>query len=67
MAEIRLKINGMSCQHCVMTVKKAIDAVEGVASSEVDVGSAAVVYDEARTDRERIARAIQDAGYRVVE
>ncbi|MEE8422998.1 MAG: heavy-metal-associated domain-containing protein [Thermodesulfobacteriota bacterium] len=35
MAEITLKIDGMSCQHCVMSVKKAIDWVEGVSSSDV--------------------------------
>lgn len=67
MAEVRLKINGMSCQHCVMSVKKAIDAVDGVRSSDVTVGNASVVYDETRTDREKIAKAIQDAGYKVAD
>ncbi len=52
MAEVTIKIEGMSCQHCVMSVKKAVDGLEGVSSSDVSIGSARVVYDEPKTDRE---------------
>ena len=65
MAEINLKIDGMSCQHCVMNVKKAVDAVVGIHSSEVSVGFAKVLYDDIKTDREAIVKAVQDAGYKV--
>jgi copper chaperone len=64
MAEITLKIEGMSCQHCVMSVKKALDGIDGVKSSDVSIGTARVVYDELRSDRDKIAKAIQDAGYK---
>lgn len=67
MAEIKLKINGMSCQHCVMSVKKAIDAVEGVRSADVTIGSASVIYDETKTDKDKIAKAVHDAGYRIAD
>jgi copper chaperone len=67
MTEITLKIDDMSCQHCVMNVKKAVDAVGGVNSSDVSVGSANVTYDENKTDREAIINAVQSAGYRVVD
>ena len=67
MAEIALKIEGMTCQHCVMSAKKAIDSVNGVSSSEVEVGSAKVTYDENNTNGEAIAAAVQNAGYKVVE
>ncbi len=66
MAQVSLRIEGMTCQHCVMRVKKAIDGVEGVSSSEVDIGSAKVVFDESRTGTEAIEKAVQDAGYRVL-
>jgi copper chaperone len=56
MAEITLKIDGMSCQHCVMSVKKAINWAEGVSSSDVSVGTARVVYEEPRTNKEKIAK-----------
>jgi len=70
MAEIELKIEGMTCQHCVMAVKKVVDSVSGVSgvsSSDVSIGSAKIVYDENSADREAFTAAIQKAGYRVVE
>jgi copper chaperone len=65
MAEISMKIDGMSCQHCVMSVKKAVDAVHGINSSEVSVGSAKISYDDIKTDRDAFVKAVQDAGYKV--
>ncbi len=65
MAEINMKIDGMSCQHCVMNVKKAVDAVEGIHSSEVSIGSVKVLYDDMKTDRDAFVKAVQDAGYKV--
>ena len=67
MAETTLNIEGMSCQHCVMSVKKAVDGIDGVASSDVSVGSAKVEYDESRTRRDLIIQAVQSAGYKVVD
>ena len=66
MAEITLKIEGMSCQHCVMAVKKAIDCIDGVNSSTVVVGSATVTYDSAKTNADAISSAVRNAGYKVV-
>jgi copper chaperone CopZ len=63
-AEISLKINGMSCQHCVMNVKKALDGIDGVRSSDVTVGFARVIYDEAKTNQTEISQAVQKTGYK---
>lgn len=65
MAEVSLKIDGMSCGHCIMRVKKAIDSISGVSSSDVTVGSARVVFDESKTRSEDILKAVQNAGYQV--
>jgi len=65
MIEIKLRIDGMSCQHCVMSVRRALESVEGVATAEVTVGSARVLYDETKTDPEALRQAIEAAGYRV--
>ena len=65
MSEIALKIEGMSCGHCVMSVKKAIDGLEGVSTSDVEVGSAKVTYDESKTNSDAIAGAVTSAGYKV--
>ncbi len=66
MSEVTLKIQGMSCQHCVMNVKKAVDRIEGVNSSAVSIGSAKIEYDESKTNKEAIAQAVQNAGYKVI-
>lgn len=67
MAEITLKIEGMSCQHCVKSVEKAVDGIDGVDSSDVAVGSARVVFDDTKTGKDTIGKAIRDAGYKIVE
>jgi copper chaperone CopZ len=48
-----------------MSVKKAVDAVQGINSSEVSVGSAKISYDDIKTDRDAFVKAVQDAGYKV--
>ncbi len=65
MAELTLTIEGMSCGHCVMSVKKAIDALEGINSSDVSIGTARVDYDESKTNMDEIAKAVQNSGYKV--
>ncbi len=66
MTETVIKIDGMSCQHCVMRVKKALDGIAGITGSNVTVGSASIKYDETKVTLEDIASAIEKAGYKVV-
>jgi len=65
MTEMKLKIEGMSCQHCVMAVKKALGAIAGVDSSDVEVGSAVVKYDEGKVTRKDLEAAVEKAGFSV--
>ena len=65
MSEISLKIEDMSCQHCVMNVQKALDSIERVRSSIVSIGSVTVDVDDPAADKDIIVKAIQDAGYKV--
>jgi copper chaperone len=67
MAEAKFKIEGMSCQHCVMAVKKAIGGVPGILESDVQVGSALVKYDESKAKEADIKTAVEKAGYKVVK
>ncbi|HOE18311.1 MAG TPA: cation transporter [Syntrophorhabdaceae bacterium] len=62
-----VKIEGMSCQHCVMAVKKALGGVPGVVESDVQIGSVTVEYDEAKTRQRDIEAAIEKAGYKVTK
>ena len=65
MSNLHIEIEGMSCGHCVASVKKALDAVDGATVERVDVGSASVVFDPAITSAEAIETAVRDAGYEV--
>jgi copper chaperone len=63
MTHTTLKIDGMSCGHCVASVKKALAGLDGVTVENVALGSATVAYDPAVASLEKIADAIGDAGY----
>lgn len=65
MAEMKMKIEGMSCQHCVMAVKKALGGISGVTSSDVEIGSALVVYDESKATEKDFKNAVEKAGFTV--
>jgi copper chaperone len=59
------KIEGMSCHHCVMAVKKSISELN-LKKFDVKIGSAEVEFDENETTEEMIIKAIDNAGYKVV-
>jgi copper chaperone len=61
-----LKIEGMSCGHCVMSVRKELAKLGGVRVDTAEIGKVRVEYDESRVTREDLARAIGEAGYRLV-
>lgn len=67
MANATLKIQGMTCNHCVMRVAKALKAVPGVQDAQVDLqkGEALVTYDDAKITPEKLSFAVVDAGYKV--
>lgn len=65
MTETVISIDGMSCMHCVMKVKKALEVIAGVSSVQVSVGSASVTYDETKASRKELEDAIVKAGYRI--
>ncbi|HEY5616060.1 MAG TPA: heavy-metal-associated domain-containing protein [Bacteroidota bacterium] len=62
-----LKIEGMSCGHCVMSVKKELSKLSNVKVEDVQIGSARVQVDEATVTDEQLTKAIEDAGYRLVK
>jgi copper chaperone len=63
MTRTTLKIDGMTCGHCMKSVTKALEGLDGVTIEAVAVGSATVAYDPAVASPERIAVAVSDAGY----
>jgi copper chaperone CopZ len=58
-----LDITGMSCNHCVARVKKAIDSLPGVHRSDVEVGRASVSFDPSAVSADELTAAVTQAGY----
>jgi len=58
-----LRVTGMSCGHCVMTLKKELSRIEGLEVEDVQVGSARVRFDEARVDLHAVEQAVRKAGF----
>lgn len=58
-------IEGMSCQHCVMAVQKNLSRLN-LKKYDVSIGTANVEFNEHITKEEIIIKAIEDAGYKVV-
>jgi copper ion binding protein len=67
MAISTFKIQGMTCNHCVMRVAKALKAVPGVMDARVDLqkGEAVVTYDNVKVTPEKLSFAVVEAGYKV--
>ena len=67
MTTLTMKINGMSCGHCVHAVTKALGAVPGVEVDKVEIGSAIVRFDPSTVHVERLKDVVEDEGYEVLE
>lgn len=63
MNELTLQIEGMSCDHCVRHVTKALQGTPGITVKQVRVGSATVDYDGRPESLDAIVQAIDRAGY----
>ncbi len=68
MQKTKLQISGMSCQHCVKTVKDALTELEGVRRAKVNLrkGEAIVHFDADRTTTANLTQAITEAGFEVL-
>lgn len=67
MSEVVLKVDGMSCGHCVNSVEKALQEIG--ANGTVDLASKKVTvqYDEGKINTKAIVDAIEEQGYDVVQ
>jgi copper chaperone len=63
-----VKINGMSCQHCVMAVTKALAGIDGISDVSVDLQKGEATFTEAKpVDRTLIRERIAKAGFTLVD
>ena len=63
MQKLTLTINGMSCGHCLNTVRGVLGRVPGVKIESVSIGRATLEFDPAAADAAQIAAAVTAAGY----
>ena len=56
-------VHGMTCNHCVMSVREEVAEVEGVTAVDVDLASGRMAVTGSALSDEVIARAVEDAGY----
>ena len=62
-----LKVKGMSCQHCVMSVTKALNQLGGIQNIQVDLTKGEVRFDNTKAVlMDQIKKAIEKEGYEVV-
>lgn len=59
-----VEVKGMSCNHCVQSVTKALSAVDGVTEVKVDLPGAKATFVEAKpVDEAAVKKAIEDVGF----
>jgi copper chaperone len=57
-------VTGMTCDHCVASVREEISEIEGVANVDVDLASGAVTVTSTQPLTEADVRAaVEEAGY----
>jgi copper chaperone CopZ len=60
-----LRVEGMSCQHCVKHVKEALESVRGVSKAEVALEKKEAVVEGMSLDDAALKSAVAEAGYNV--
>ena len=68
MKHTTLKVQGMTCQHCVKAIEKSVGKLAGVTEVAVNLANAQVDvhFDERQSDEAAIKAVIQAEGYEVV-
>ncbi|MBN1841457.1 MAG: heavy-metal-associated domain-containing protein [Deltaproteobacteria bacterium] len=62
-----IMIKGMSCNHCVMAVTKALNEIDGIKNVKVDLAKGEAAFDEIKPiDMDLLRKDIKKAGYEVV-
>jgi copper chaperone len=63
-----IKVKGMSCQHCVASVTKALSAIDGISDVQVNLEKGtAVIQEDGPINPETIKKAIAATGFEVVD
>ncbi|MDR2699596.1 MAG: copper ion binding protein [Nitrososphaerota archaeon] len=68
MEKLTLKVEGMSCEHCVNAITRAVNALSGVFNVTVDLKTktATVEYNSALVTPDRIRSKIEEQDYDII-
>jgi copper chaperone len=66
MVREEISVQGMSCNHCVGRLHRALLDLPGVVDAAVQVGSVELRFDESVLTREQVDEAIRDVGFEPV-
>ena len=68
MTHKNIQVDGMTCDHCVETVTKAVNSLDGISqvAEDLDKKQVSVDFDESRTDLDAISSKIIEVGFEVV-
>mgnify|MGYP001141554817 CR=1 FL=1 len=61
-----IKINGMTCDHCVMAVTRALNEIEGIEDVKVDLEKGEAFFEGKPIDMDLVREKVKRAGYEVV-
>ena len=67
MSKTKIKIEGMTCGHCAMSITNEIATLEGVTSVKVDHQAGNAVVESDGVTNEQLADAVAEAGYTATE
>lgn len=65
MTKKEIRIEGMTCDHCVMAVRKELSKITELNTINVKIGSVYLEFDESKVKMSHINAAIEEAGYKV--
>ncbi|BDT85503.1 MULTISPECIES: heavy-metal-associated domain-containing protein [Nocardia] len=67
-ATTTVTVTGMTCGHCVSSVREEVGRIDGVTSVDVDLASGLVTIGSAApVERDAIAAAVDEAGYQLAD
>ena len=63
----KISIDGMSCNHCVSSVRSALSKCSGASVVDVIIGEAVVEIENGKPSDEHLKAAVEDLGFEVID
>lgn len=67
MSKVQIKIEGMTCGHCAMSVTNELATLEGVTNVNVDHAAGTATVEAEGVSNEQFEGAVAEAGYKALE